>query len=172
MTWRVLDSAMNRTFNSLVVGDIGVPAGQIGFCNFTVPAGRIAILRGFEYAFDPVFNLTVNDEFFTGAYTTSLNVGPPTVVTPPIIIQQRGTAQPGYSRLRLGQRCTRQPTYIIADENETISLIVETTVLSPVVHSQFRSIMYGNLLLKSGQPITFEPGTSARLLRSLSGSTL
>jgi hypothetical protein len=146
------------------VGQIGV-ATCIGVFNFTVPAGRIAVLRAFDYSFFPIFNIAFASEFGAGNFTGSLHVGQPTVFAAGVITQL-GSAQLGYDNLLMGQRSSEmQPTYIVADSGETISLIVRN--LPALAYTGFKTRFYGNLLLKTGRPTQFEPGTDPSTLRGI-----
>jgi hypothetical protein len=146
------------------VGQIGA-ATCVAFFNFTVPAGRIAVLRAFDYSFSPLFNLAFASEFTAGNFTGSIHVGAPTVITAGVI-EQRGAVQLGYDNLLMGQRSSElQPTYIVADSGETISLIIRN--LAALAYTGFRARFYGNLLLKTGRPTQFEPGTDPSTLRGI-----
>lgn len=140
---------------------------SFGIFNFTVPDGRVAILRGFKYAFSPIFNLTFESEF-TGAadsFVGRICVGLPAEFSGGAIVQS-GVAQLGYSDFRLGQQVLDwQPTYIIADSGETLSIIVRQS--TGAVYSFFHAQFYGNLLLKTGRPTSFEPGTEPQTLRGI-----
>lgn len=167
---RPLNAGDFRVFGGSLITAIDGFTPQVGFFNFQVPQGRVAILRGFDYSFDPIFNLTFVDEF-KNFYLARVFAGARTDVDLfTAQITNTGTVQPGYSDLRLGQRCAMQPTYVIADEGLFISLVVQQLTPQTFLHTQFNVRFYGNLLLKTGRPDSFEPGTDTNLLRGLLGT--
>jgi len=128
---------------------------QFIYHNFTVPAGRVAILRGYRYGLDPLTaGLSSSDVI------ARLMVGAPVADRAGIVIIQRGITVDEYSNLRHGLLVQEyQPCYVVAGPGETISMLITLSAAVPTINNADIEF-YGNLLQSTGRPTAFEPGTS------------
>lgn len=140
--------------------DNGDPQRKVGaFFNYTVPNGYRAILRGYKYTIIPFRG----DNLSTNIVFGILTVGDPTTQSNPatsIGYSINGTIVPGYSVLYHGQHLNNyQPCYVLAEEGETISLILNAFNLvndgPPTILTAVNISLYGNLLLANGSPLAF-----------------
>lgn len=109
---------------------------------FTVPEGYVAVLRAFKYTADPVLNL------------------PCTSVLISILVDD--IPQPNYDQMALGsEQDVLLPTYILADNGQRIALRYDNSIAAPAFSVEVCVTFYGNLLLRTGVPIEYEPGNPA-----------
>jgi hypothetical protein len=138
------------------------------FFNYTVPIGYRAILRKFRYELSvPLLGLDPGD--IVGKLT---NGGPaysnPGVGTSP---GTGGRNVLGFSDFEFGPvMADLQDTYVVADEGETIALILEWDSAGPVGIAMDPDLtfvlveFYGNLIISTGRALNFEPGTNPNQL--------
>ena len=147
--------------------EVGGAAGA--FFNYTVGEGYRAILRGYRYTISPIV-IPVNG-FITNTITGKLYLGDPTTLD----LQPNAIAVPDYNNLQHGQSVTTyQPCYVLAESGSTISLVlIFSGTYAAAMGDAGNSIQiefYGNILLNTGRPLTFEPGLSTPVpVKDISG---
>ncbi len=133
-----------RTMSTTVL-DVITPASL----EIIVPNGYVGILRGFKWRF------TDNFPFGSGG-------GSPNDFDFAAAVYVSGTVQPNFDDLdELGVFLNDyQPCYILADSLQTIELRL-TPIADSGSATSARPIlaMYGNLLLRKGLPLQYEPGS-------------
>lgn len=137
---------------------------NFAYFNYTVPDGRVAILRGFRYELAPLFGSVVPADI-SGA----LLVGSPVVDDGGGNIVARGIEVPQFSGFQLGQAMDDyQACYVLAAPGQTISILLTFSVAyQALAVTSFHCIFYGNLLLQTGRQLEFEPGNIPREFRAL-----
>lgn len=130
---------------STTVADVVTPASLI----FTIPKGYIGILRGFRWSF--------NDNLPYGISADS-----PNNFEFQAAIYVEDTVQEDYDQLGdLGIFLNDlQPCYILANELKNLELrLTPITDTGTASSADVRLELYGNLLLRKGIPLPFEPGS-------------
>jgi len=109
---------------------------------YIVPAGVIDIIRGFKYSFTvlladiPLSNLKG-------------------------VINVDGITAQGFESIQLGQSLSDyQPCYILANSLAVVNFKItfSGTYLAKIGDWFFNAMFYGNRLLATGKPLTYEPG--------------
>ena len=127
---------------------------------FTVPEGYVGVLRSFRFEVEPqvVDSDILNTGGLSGQYED---------ITTTLLVD--GIPVPEYEGLTLGQ-ATREfiPCYVLANENQVFSIRFFTTDAfndlynDAGVERYFINVQFhGNLLLRTGVPIEYEPGNPA-----------
>lgn len=120
---------------------------------FTVPEGYVAILREFKYVVDPVLNLPCTDVLIS------------------ILVDD--IPQPNYDQMPLGSEQENFiPCYILADNGQRIALRYDNSAAAPAFSVDVCVTFHGNLLLRTGVPIEYEPGNPAAAEPIIRGTTL
>lgn len=120
---------------------------------FIVPDGYIAVLRAFKYTADPVLNLPCTDVLIS------------------ILVDD--IPQPNYDQIPLGsEQDTLLPCYILANEGQEIALRYDNSSAAPGLSVDVCVTFHGNLLLRTGVPIEYEPGNPADATPIVRGTQL
>jgi hypothetical protein len=127
-----------------------------------VPPGRVGILRGYRFQFDPVYiNIPLE------AIRLTLTVGEKAVWTPAAqVFTSRAPAVSGYESISYGQALDDlRPCYILLDQSQWVSMLF--TFAEPYITATggdgasnitLFAELTGDILLKTGRPIEQEPG--------------
>ena len=109
---------------------------------FVVPDGYVALVRKFKFTSDPVLDLNC-DEVLTSILVDDI-------------------PQANYEDLELGpEQVNFIPCYILADNGQRIALrLVNTT--DPDADVDVCFAFHGNLLLRTGVPIEYQPGNMTK----------
>ncbi len=109
---------------------------------FVVPAGYVALIRQFKFSADPVLDIGC-DEVLTSILIDDI-------------------PQANYEDLPLGPEAVDfLPCYILADNGQRIALRV-VNVNDPAAAVDVCFVFHGNLLLRTGVPIEYQPGNMTK----------
>lgn len=125
--------------------------------SFAVPTGFRAILRQFAY------NVTITGDNLYNEYGDCRlisNISGARLYTTLLVDSM---PVPNYDNLSLPPFNDGTPCYILADEQQTISIKFYLTPGGPFTYKNIDVELYGNLILSSGRPLSFEPGNIPRI---------
>lgn len=121
--------------------------------SFQIPDGYVGILRSFSY------EILAPGAEFDGYGLDQYETGDSGFIVAKLDVN--GTFVPNYNDMRPGNFVYDMPTYVLADEGQTIRLTVSTASIGYYI-IKFVVEFYGNLLLKTGRALNFEPGNEPR----------
>lgn len=110
--------------------------------SYTVPSGIISLLRGFKYTLLPAFAGVIDSEI-TGK------------------IDVNGITSSGMEAFNLGQSISNyQPCYVLANSGDIVTFTLTFTGLYLLIATKagMQVTFYGNNLLATGKPLSYEPG--------------
>jgi hypothetical protein len=127
---------------------------------FTVPEGYIAVIRDFQMSIFPVVFGADLEDFRWTLSIARLPVN-------------------NYDNMALGQESDGLwfPAYALANENEVVGMRLEANVdyeaaFPQDIRARAEVILHGNLLLRTGVPIEYEPGNPADAFPIVRGTEL
>ncbi len=130
--------------------------------SYTVPDGYIGILRWFSYELSISQSLGSD---YMDVYGNFNGIGagpPPNGAITSVTITSGGSPSPDFSGVPFGTSVDRQPCYILCEAGAQIVLtfrLLSNPSNWDSIHGGWMQL-YGNLILDTGRPLEFEPGTS------------